>query len=147
MSQEKLKDAIVFKGPYIEGEIPFTAEMVCIPSKPRYKDVDLCLKDGMNIQVGSIGGKQATFESRIALGYEVQKRWNAYSDAVEIIKDIDSWAKAYPEKVFPEPDPDKVKAVCDSLEITLDSLSAMVLRGFVKAWGDKAGSFLSKHKK
>lgn len=67
-------------------------------------------------------------------------------DAVKIIEDIDSWAKAYPEKVFPEPDPGKVKAVCDSLGVTLDSISAMVLRGFLQEWGNKASGFLSKYR-
>lgn len=77
---------------------------------------------------------------------EIDRLKAGLSDAREIINDIDSWAKAYPEKVFPEPEPEAVKAVCNELGITLDSLSAMVLRGFVKSWGDKASLFLSKYK-
>ena len=80
---------IVFKGNRIEGEIPFSYEMVCIPSKDKYSEVDLCLKDGMNIQIAEINGKSATFESRKELGYEIEKRWNSYYGMLNtLIEDI-----------------------------------------------------------
>ena len=75
---------------------------------------------------------------------EYAKLEQLLAEAVSFVKDIDSWSKAYPEKVFPEPEPDKVRAVCEQLGITLDSLSAMILRRFVFEWGNKAESFLSK---
>ena len=75
---------------------------------------------------------------------EYAKLEQLLAEAVSFVKDVDSWSKAYPEKVFPEPEPENVQAVCEQLGITLDSISAMVLRKFVLAWGNKAESFLSK---
>lgn len=59
------------------------AEMVCVPSKPHYAEVDLCLKSGddgksgMNMVVGQVVGSWLSFEEKKKLGYEIEKRWNA----------------------------------------------------------------------
>ena len=72
---------IKFNSPYIIGEIDIDEiEMVCVPSKEKYGNVDLCFKDGMNIQIGGIEGRSLSFKDRQKIGYEIEKRWNAYND-------------------------------------------------------------------
>jgi hypothetical protein len=66
-----------FKGNIINGEINMDiTEMICIPSKPQYQEVDLCLKSGMNIVIGEIVGNSLSFDEKKKLGYEIAKRWN-----------------------------------------------------------------------
>ena len=74
-----MKNTITFNGNYIEGSVDLNEiKMICIPSKPQYKEVNICFKDGMNIQIGEIAGKSVSFEDRIKIGKEIAKRWNAY---------------------------------------------------------------------
>lgn len=69
---------LVFKGKYLNGTIDLSiTEMVCIPSKPHYAEVDLCLKDNWNHVVAQIVGESLSFEEKKKLGYEIEKRWNA----------------------------------------------------------------------
>lgn len=79
-----------FSGDIANGNLDMnTTKMVCVPSKPRYAEVDLCLKSdnskGMNLCIGQIVSDWLTFEEKQKLGYEIEKRWNAAlksSDAV-----------------------------------------------------------------
>jgi hypothetical protein len=68
------------------------------------------------------------------------------SEAVELAEEIKQWSEAYPKEVFYEPTPEQIADICDVSGTTLDSVSAMVLRNFTKQWGDRAKTFLSKHK-
>lgn len=73
-----MNSIIKFNG-LVVGELDMAeTDMICIPSKPRYQDVDLCFKDGWNIQIGEISGSSVSFEDRQKIGYEIAKRWNAY---------------------------------------------------------------------
>jgi len=72
---------LIFKGEMINGKIDLdNVEMVCVPSKPIYAEVDLCLKDGMNIVIAQIEGRCLSFEQKQKLGYEIVKRSNAHND-------------------------------------------------------------------
>ena len=64
-------------GGFFSGTIDMkSAEMVCVPSKEQYAEVDLCLKDGMNFQVAEILGKSLSFAEKKKLGKEIESRWN-----------------------------------------------------------------------
>jgi hypothetical protein len=76
-----------FHGDYIKGGAGTIdldlAEMVCVPSKPHYAEVDLCLrsgddgKSGMNMVIGEVVGNWLSFDEKKKLGYEIERRWNA----------------------------------------------------------------------
>ena len=74
---------IIFTGEYANGTIDMDiAEMLCIPSKPHYAEVNLCLrsgddgKSGMNMVIGEVVGSWLSFEEKKKLGYEIANRWN-----------------------------------------------------------------------
>jgi len=46
----------------------------------------------------------------------------------DMFQQIESWTRAYPIKVFPEPDWEKVRAALEAEGITLDSVSASNMR-------------------
>ena len=58
------------------------AKMVCVPSKPHYAEVDLCMRSGddgnsgMEVVVGEVVGNWLSFEEKKRLGYEIERRWN-----------------------------------------------------------------------
>ena len=62
----------------------------------------------------------------------------------DFAEDVVGWSEAYPERVFPEPSVEQIKAVCDGLGITLDCVSAAILRTFTKPLGDKARDALTR---
>ena len=75
---------LTFHGDMVSGDMDMDkAEMVCVPSKPRYAGVDLCLKSGddgksgMNLVIGEVSGDWLSFDEKKKLGYEIAKRWNA----------------------------------------------------------------------
>ena len=66
-----------FKGYIFNGIMELdTTKMVCVPSKPKYADVDICLKDGMNVVIARIYNDDLSFEEKKKLGYEIATRWN-----------------------------------------------------------------------
>lgn len=69
-------------------ELSFDKEMVCVPSKAKYSEVDLCLRNGMNIQVAEINGRSVSFDDRIKLGHEIEKRWNFHSAMEGIARQV-----------------------------------------------------------
>lgn len=57
-------------------------EMVCVPSKPKYGEVDLCLQrscNHMNLVIGTVNEEWLSFEDRIKIGKEIAKRWNNFN--------------------------------------------------------------------
>mgnify|MGYP007062144309 FL=1 len=59
------------------GDLPLDESvMVCVPAKEHYNCVDLCFKEGMNIQVAEIRVRWLNYENKCTLGYEIEKRWN-----------------------------------------------------------------------
>lgn len=75
-----------FKGTVFNGPMDMAStKFVCVPSKPHYAAVDLCLKadgnKGCNIVVAEIDNNCLSFDEKKKLGYEIEKRWNA-SDRV-----------------------------------------------------------------
>jgi len=56
---------------------------------------------------------------------------------------IVQFSKAYPETVFREPTPEQVDVICQSLNLRIDNISAMILRGFTEQWGIMAQAALS----
>lgn len=60
-----------------------SALLVCIPSKPKYAEVDLCIQATVNhapLGVIEIFGKSLSFEEKKKLGDEIVKRWNFYKE-------------------------------------------------------------------
>ena len=78
MSEKILK----FKGNVFNGEMDLDkVKFVCIPSKPQYAAVDLCLTEGensFNIVIGEILNRDLSFEEKKKLGYEIERRWNSF---------------------------------------------------------------------
>lgn len=53
--------------------------MVCVPSKEKYSEVDLCFKavdNSINYCVAQIDCNSLSFEEKKKLGYKIQDRWN-----------------------------------------------------------------------
>lgn len=69
---------LIFKGTVFNGSLDLVeTQMVCVPSKPHYADVDICLRsDNCNIMVAAIDNNCLSFEEKKKLGYEIEKRWN-----------------------------------------------------------------------
>ena len=68
---------ITFKGDIVSGDLELDgAVMVCVPAKEHYNTVDLCFKEGMNIQVAEIHVKWLAHKDKSVLGYEIERRWN-----------------------------------------------------------------------
>jgi hypothetical protein len=61
----------------------------------------------------------------------------------EALHKIESWSRAYPLSVFPEPDWEKVRELLASGGITLDAVSASNMRHVVKGVGNIAREALS----
>lgn len=82
MSGAEDKNTLVFKGRIVNGTMDLSiTPMICVPSKPHYAEVDICLQDGWNHVVAEIVGDSLSFEEKKKLGYEIVKRWNAYKIA------------------------------------------------------------------
>jgi hypothetical protein len=81
-----MNSELIFKGMVFNGSLDLTeAKMVCVPSKPHYADVDICLKsDNCNIGVAGIENDSLSFEEKKKLGYEIVKRWNAADRVAEL---------------------------------------------------------------
>ena len=56
---------------------------------------------------------------------------------------IDSWSRAYPLDIFPEPDLKKARALLEAGGITLDSISAHCMRHVVEGVGKIAREALA----
>lgn len=83
---KKLNSKIItFKSDYINGKLDLNeVKLSCIPSKPRYNDVDICFIDGMHVEIFDIGRKKAlSTEDRILIGEEVVNRWNNYNSLLD----------------------------------------------------------------
>ena len=72
---------IEFKGEYLSGKCDLdTTNMICIPAKEKYNEVDICLKSdnetGANVSVCVIDGLSLPYDQKKILGYEIVRRWN-----------------------------------------------------------------------
>lgn len=71
-----------------------------------------------------------------------------YSDSEQVLEDalqqIEAWSRAYPLKVFPEPDFEKAAKVLKDAGMTLDAISASNMRHVVTEVGNIARTALSK---
>jgi uncharacterized small protein (DUF1192 family) len=75
------ENILTFTGDIASGTMDMnTTEMVCVPSKEKYAEVDLTLKDGMNFCIGKVVGRWLSFEEKKKLGYEIERRWNLVTD-------------------------------------------------------------------
>lgn len=61
----------------------------------------------------------------------------------QALHQIDSWSRAYPLRVFPEPDLKKVRDLLEAGGITLDSVSASCMRHCVEGVGKIARGALA----
>jgi hypothetical protein len=70
------------------------------------------------------------------------------SDRVNVLegalREIEEWSRAYPLKVFPEPDLKRVAEVLALNNLTLDAVSASVARHVVEGVGRIAREALAK---
>ena len=62
----------------------------------------------------------------------VEELEDRISDLEETLHKIDSWCKAYPLDIFPEPDLRLARALLEKGGITLDSVSASNMRHVLK---------------
>lgn len=53
----------------------------------------------------------------------------------EALQRIDTWSRAYPLDIFPEPDFDRVRAALEGSGISLDAISASCMRHVVEGVG------------
>lgn len=74
-----MTNQLVFKGTVFNGSLDLDdVKMICVPSKPHYAAVDICLKsEGCNISIADIDNDCLSFEEKKKLGYEIEKRWNS----------------------------------------------------------------------
>jgi hypothetical protein len=87
----------------------------------------------------------------VGYGYYPASEMDAYLADLEArmermrvaVEQFEEWSNAYPESIFPEPDPKKVHEVCLSMGMSIDAISAMVLRLFTKRFGDLARAALA----
>lgn len=66
---------------------------------------------------------------------------------VSLVESLHRWATAYPTTVFPEPTPEQVSEVCESLGFGIDRIAAMVLREAAKEWSQSAEKALKAWEK
>ncbi len=72
---------LTFKGIVFNGSLELdSTAMVCVPSKPHYAQVDICLRADCNVVVASIDNNCLSFEEKQKLGHEIVKRWNDYAE-------------------------------------------------------------------
>ena len=62
----------------------------------------------------------------------------------EALEQIDSWSRAYPLKIFPEPDFAKAHEVLKAAGMTIDAISASAMRHAVEGVGDIARKALAR---
>ena len=80
-----------FTGETASGEMDLNVtKMVCVPSKPHYAEVDLCLKDGMNVVIGQVVGSWLSFDEKKKLGYEIERRWNRQDPMDKLVEWLES---------------------------------------------------------
>lgn len=60
---------------------------------------------------------------------------------------IDSWSRAYPLDIFPEPDLAKARALLEAGGITLDAISAHAMRHVVKGIGEITSAALRQQER
>jgi hypothetical protein len=66
------------------------------------------------------------------------------SELIEALTKIDSWSRAYPLAVFPEPDLKKARELLEAGGITLDAVSASMARHVVEGVGKIARGALKE---
>lgn len=64
---------------------------------------------------------------------------------IEALRDIERWSKAYPLKVFPEPDLEAARTALQTAGITLDAVSASAMRHVITEVGAIARAALSAY--
>jgi hypothetical protein len=69
------------------------------------------------------------------------------NEAVELLTLMSGWKDAYPEDVFPPIGNDTFRVMCMAAGMTVDRVSAHVLRAAVKGWCEAADNFLTKIEK
>ncbi|MCG7545366.1 hypothetical protein MHM93_14390 [Pseudoalteromonas sp. MM17-2] len=86
-----MTNELIFSGAVFNGSIDMDeTEFVCVPSKPHYAAVDLCLRAngdaGPNIAIADINNNSLPFEQKKKLGHEMEKRWNNQPKLVELLE-------------------------------------------------------------
>lgn len=86
-----MNNELIFKGQVFNGSLDMSlTEFVCVPSKPHYAAVDLCLREngttGPNICVADIDNNCLSFDEKKKLGFEIEKRWNQHSKLIDLLE-------------------------------------------------------------
>ena len=96
----------------------------------------------LKARVAELEANEAAYES--ILGKRTYNEVAEHIDGLEsALHQIDSWSRAYPLRVFPEPDLKKVRELLEAGGITLDSVSASCMRHCVEGVGKIASTALS----
>lgn len=67
---------------------------------------------------------------------------NRLSDLIEALSRIESWSKAYPLSVFPEPNFARAQQLLEAGGMTLDNISASAMRHVIEGVGEIARTAL-----
>lgn len=132
---------IEYKGEYVRGMCNLdTTDMVCVPSKPQYGDVDLCLKSdnhtGMNVAFCTISTKSLPFKEKKKLGYEIERRWNELARLQQENEQLQLKNKELVEALKP------FKEVGDCVDIDFDYVEIVVGNKYKNKCKDFADNFI-----
>lgn len=109
-SEGKKLNNLNFKGDILNGDLDLNqTEMICVPSKPVYGEVDICIKAKnicWNIVVAKISNTCLNFEEKQRLGFEIEKRWGESQNLQEQSK-----ARRFKDSLFKKKYERKVKQV------------------------------------
>jgi len=87
-----MADNITFRGNIASGDMNLdTAILVCVPSKERYNEVDICIasdENSTNLRVGDCDSTWLPWDDRKKLGYEIARRWNIIPNIGSAVKSI-----------------------------------------------------------
>ena len=77
---------------------------------------------------------------------EVSALESRLEEAEEFIESVKDWKNAYQEDVFPPVGEDSLKMMCNASGISMDRLSAAILRKCIIGWCNSAEAFLKATK-
>lgn len=103
-------------------------------------DINKCIewvKDRL-YTTGKIAAERNALTEKLRLAVD---RIDTYEEALQ---QIESWSKAYPLDIFPEPDFKKVRVLLGAGGITVDQVSASNMRHVVKGVGEIAAKALAR---
>ena len=134
MNDKEIREAFEEKEAigYSTGETRFLAPYSDAPEYFRERAIGF--QSGYTIAMEKAEKQIESLESRL-------------TEAEDFIEGVKDWENAYPEDVFPPVGEDTIKMMCKSAGISMDRLSAAILRKCIIGWCNSAEAFLNKENK